>query len=959
MPEFRIRIVADPKGVGPGARVVEQRLARVEQRANRLRNSIGRLFGVLGSVEVLRRTIGLYANFDQRLSSVQAVSGATRGEIKLLREETERLGASTRFSAIQAAEAAETLSRAGFSVNEVIGVLPGTLQLAQAGALGLNQAAGITTATLKSFGLEVDNTTRVVDVLAKGAATAFTDVSQLGQAVSFVGPIAKAANIELEETVALIQVLSNAGIQATRAGTGLRTVLGILQAPTAELANALRDANLELTDVDPRANKLADVFRRLEAAGLGAGRGVDLFTKRGATAFEVLVANIDQIEKFEKELKNAGGTAAELARIQDDNLKGALLETRSAIEAVVLALGGTQDSRLTGFFRGLASLFRSVAANVDVLVDVLEGLAVVLGARLAQSAIGLALAGFNRLKALFLVTAKNATVLNRTLAITVGLTRVLGGGILLAGAATVALADKIKIADDSTSTLADVFDRLTAAIGEGLGPTLAITERQLGELFGREFKLNLENLLVTAAEIFDKIVGVVRGAVLAIVDGFSLGTRTIGLLFTNLRLSLQVTFQNILNSASKLGQSLIKTLATPLLAVVDGFANVVAGAAAVGAVSEKTRIKVESGVAKLENTIKQIRDGEPVELFNVRATEQALERNTAQAEGALKSFGVTLKAAFLEGFEQETFAPLIRAIIAESKAGAREAAEQAAQAAFQVLGRVGRFVQAAAGIGSLAGAGGASRDAEAVLNEASADRADRIAKEAIGLRDQIDLTAQLAVEERLLNDIISGRVNASEEAKTAATLALEELRLTALDASTTIGAGFERTFIRIRQEARDFATVVESSLNTLVSRGSDALAQFVRTGTFNFRNFANSVLDDLARIFARLLLIQGINAAAGFLGVPGAGAAVPFSFGGARQFGGPVSPGSSFLVGERNAERFVPDRPGRIEPDAGEVTIVNVDDEERVQDHMATARGGRVVVNQVRANRKVTRRTLS
>ena len=198
----------------------------------------------------------VFASFEQRMARVKALTGATGKDFQRLSDEARRLGETTVFSASQAAEAMSFFALAGFKVDEILKAIGPTLNLAAAGQLEIAQAADIAAKIMAGMGLAADDLGRAVDVLTKAMTTANTDLAQLGDAMKFVGPIAKSAGIEFEELVAAIQLLSNAGIQGEMAGTTLRTALLSLTSPSeqaldtqrqAEPAASLRDAGREAT----------------------------------------------------------------------------------------------------------------------------------------------------------------------------------------------------------------------------------------------------------------------------------------------------------------------------------------------------------------------------------------------------------------------------------------------------------------------------------------------------------------------------------------------------------------------------------------------------------------------------------------------------------------------------------------------------------------------------------------
>ncbi len=270
MVDFNIRVIVDPSRGERGIRRIRSELQQTENAGVRLGRVLSGIFSAAALGAGITQTIRTLASFEQTLATVRGITGATEAQFVALREEAQRLGATTRFSGTEAGEGLIFLSRAGFTAEESIAVLEPTLRLAQAGALGLGEAADISTNVLAGFGLQVDQATRVVDILALTSNSANTNVSQLGQALSFVAPVAASLGVSIEETSAAIGVLSDAGIQSTRAGTGLRRVLSSLINPTGEAADLIRSFGLNLEDVNPQTVGLSTAITRLRDAGVSA-----------------------------------------------------------------------------------------------------------------------------------------------------------------------------------------------------------------------------------------------------------------------------------------------------------------------------------------------------------------------------------------------------------------------------------------------------------------------------------------------------------------------------------------------------------------------------------------------------------------------------------------------------------------------------------------------------------------
>jgi TP901 family phage tail tape measure protein len=326
------------------------------------------LTAALGAGAGLAGGIQTIAAFSQAMSTVQAVTNATASQFDLLEAKAKFLGATTRFSATEAAEGMLFLARAGFDVNAVLGSIEGTLQLAQAGALDLGAAADIASNILSGFRLDVSETGRVVDVLAKLANSANTDITQLGEAMKFVAPVAAGLGVSVEEAAAAVGSLSDAGLQSSLAGTGLRRVLSELESPSSKSVKIFKELGVSVDEVRPSAVGLTPALQRLAKAGLDTGQALEVFGDRGGPAFEVLASSLPKVVAQTKALQDAGGTASRVSTIMDDNLAGAIKSAQSAFEALTLAMGEAgAEPALRAAFQGLADLLRFAAANADIL----------------------------------------------------------------------------------------------------------------------------------------------------------------------------------------------------------------------------------------------------------------------------------------------------------------------------------------------------------------------------------------------------------------------------------------------------------------------------------------------------------------------------------------------------------------------------------------------------------------
>ena len=354
---YPIDVEVDPNGAVAGSRRIKSELRGMDSLAKTLLKTFTAVFSAAAIGQGIRASVKLLRDYEQEMSSLKAISGATEAQFKSMREESKRLGITTRFSAQEAAAGMTFLARAGFDANEAVSAIGPTLKLAQAGGLGLASAADIASNVMKGFRLEVDQTNRIVDVLALASNSANTDVSQLGGALSFVAPVAAGLGIKLEQTVAAIGALSDAGIQGSRAGTGLSRVLAELESPSENTRKIFAAMGVDIAKVKPSAVGLTGALTALKTAGIDTGTALEVFGQRGGPAFEVLASSIGDIETLDDKLKGAGGTAERMAAIMDDNLNGAALGFRSSVQGLVIELG---DAGLTSALKGLVGVLTEI-----------------------------------------------------------------------------------------------------------------------------------------------------------------------------------------------------------------------------------------------------------------------------------------------------------------------------------------------------------------------------------------------------------------------------------------------------------------------------------------------------------------------------------------------------------------------------------------------------------------------
>lgn len=322
---------------------------------NKLQNAGRRMtdFGKSMSMKVTAPVLGLGGaalkvgmDFEAGMSKVQALTRGSAEDMAKMEKQAKDLGATTMFSATQAAEGMAFLGMAGFKTNDILAAMPGMLNLAAAGAIELGQAADITSNIMQGFGIAAENSGHVADVLAKAASNANTDIVQMAEAMKYLAPAAKTLGWGVEESAAAVMAFGDAGIQGTLAGQAFATSLTRLaKDPTKKMQKALDELNFSFFTAEGSMKSMPEIIAGLEKNMEGwtdKQKASTLTTLFGAEAFKhwaVLVdKGSDALGKNTKMLEKADGAAEEMAKTMTDNTKGAIIEFKSALEGIGIEL---------------------------------------------------------------------------------------------------------------------------------------------------------------------------------------------------------------------------------------------------------------------------------------------------------------------------------------------------------------------------------------------------------------------------------------------------------------------------------------------------------------------------------------------------------------------------------------------------------------------------------------------
>lgn len=385
------------RGVGTSLIGVDNRFGALARTMGVVRTAIAPLAASFAAGFITQQAIGANVAYEQTLKELQLVTGSTGEEFDALAKTSRDLGASTRFSASQAAQAILELSKAGLSSKQSMEAANGVLSLAIIGQMDMAESALITANVLSQFRLDASRANEVVDTMAIVANKTATDVQELALGMKFVGSAAGAMGRTVQETAAAMGVLSNNGIKGMLAGTMLRSVMSSLMDPTREATAEFKRLGINVAEINPTTNDLADVFKRLQAANMDSTSALKIFGREAFGAGLALTQGADSVRDLTQAYDENRGYAQQLAQGLDDTIQGAWYNFTSAVEELYLKLG---DAGLKAALRGIidigAEVVRIFAGMGDegskfhgiavLLSDAIVGVTVALGAMIALQA---------------------------------------------------------------------------------------------------------------------------------------------------------------------------------------------------------------------------------------------------------------------------------------------------------------------------------------------------------------------------------------------------------------------------------------------------------------------------------------------------------------------------------------------------------------------------------------------
>ena len=327
-------------------KAVDYATAPIRGVINLLKNPILQAGAVLGVSVGLADTINTYKDFEAAMSQVQAISGSTQSDLTRLTAKAKEMGATTKFTAAESAEAFNYMAMAGWNAEQMMGGIEGILNLAAASGEDLGTTSDIVTDALTAFGLKASDATHFSDVLAQASSSANTDVGMMGETFKYVASMAGSLSYSIEDVALMTGLMANSGIKSTQAGTSLNSVLTRLATNSSGAADAIAALGVNFYDSAGNARPLGTVMGELREATKGmnqeqksnlANTVAGMEAQKGLLA--ILNASEEDYNKLADAISNADGASKRMSDTMMDNLSGDITLFQSAVDGLKISLG--------------------------------------------------------------------------------------------------------------------------------------------------------------------------------------------------------------------------------------------------------------------------------------------------------------------------------------------------------------------------------------------------------------------------------------------------------------------------------------------------------------------------------------------------------------------------------------------------------------------------------------------
>lgn len=320
----------------------------------------------IGTLGVAAVKVG--SDFEGAMSKVEAISGATGSDLEALTNKAKEMGASTKFSATESANAFEYMAMAGWKTEDMLNGIEGIMNLAAASGEDLATTSDIVTDALTAFGMSAQDSTHFADILAQASSNANTNVGMMGETFKYVAPVAGALGYSAEDTATAIGLMANAGIKSSQAGTSLRSIMSRLAKPTKEVQTAMDALGISLTNSDGSMKELNEVIDDLRTgfSGLSEAEAAQMAAALGGQEamsglLAIVNASDEDFNKLQSSIYSCDGAAAQMAETMNDNLQGQLTILKSGLEGLGIS-----------FYEQIQTPLKDIAVEAQGMVQQLQ-----------------------------------------------------------------------------------------------------------------------------------------------------------------------------------------------------------------------------------------------------------------------------------------------------------------------------------------------------------------------------------------------------------------------------------------------------------------------------------------------------------------------------------------------------------------------------------------------------------
>ncbi len=396
--KVQIKISAEAQEVVNTLNATGKKLVQFGTNAQRLGQNLGTVFNPLmkavtgiaagltaASAAVAGASLSIGGSFEDSMLKVKGVAGATQEEFEALSAKAREIGAELPVSAQQAADAMYNMASAGMSVGEILDGVNGIVALSVSQGYDLASTADVVMATLSSFNLEASETGRIADVFSNAISNSQLNMEKLSYAMRYAAPVANTLGISLEETVAAMQALSEAGLKGEQIGTYLRGIMTAIVDPAPKAQQVYKSLGVAVRDAEGKVRNFADVLRDLKDAGAGAEELVMIFGRELSAAGAILVSAADDLAGFEQELRKVG-TTQKLLEEQMSGFRNMVKEWKSAIqENFLIVFDGIKDKakEAVGHFKDLTRAFGEWSKETEAVGRAVQAFFAGLGLQMA------------------------------------------------------------------------------------------------------------------------------------------------------------------------------------------------------------------------------------------------------------------------------------------------------------------------------------------------------------------------------------------------------------------------------------------------------------------------------------------------------------------------------------------------------------------------------------------------